>query len=287
GTDIFELNVFDRPNGDTLGFVSLSEVLAYSEHPDSTFLPDLAELPEDSVAHYERILIPDTIRKQMLQASNIRANDRMFVYEYANNILFSYPVKDLLLVAYLSPYVYEWPYHAEDYMLGFEFSKKQLHGFTYLNEHALITLGKRHPFEQGKMRNLVWKPISAETLPASATALNATATEYQVEFTLGDVYMSNLDTLDFYTRELFINGVLSGKNLLVLHHTTGKTLIQYTYLNGESTQLAEPDYQFAGILFKNQPPVIMGFTWESFGCPIIQSIAPDKKTVVVRCDNRH
>ncbi|MFM8918119.1 MAG: hypothetical protein ACKOGP_10320, partial [Bacteroidota bacterium] len=109
-TDIFELNVFDRPNSDTIGFVSLSEVLTYSEHPDSTFLPDLAELPEDSAAHYQRILIPDTIRKQLLQASNIRAHDRVFVYEYANNILFSYPVKDLLLVAYLSPYVYEWPY---------------------------------------------------------------------------------------------------------------------------------------------------------------------------------
>jgi hypothetical protein len=51
--------------------------------------------------------------------------------------------------------------------------------------------------------------------------------------------------------------------------------------------IANPDYPYAGILFKNLLPVIKGFTWESFGCPIIQSIAPDKKTVVVRCDNRH
>jgi hypothetical protein len=171
--------------------------------------------------------------------------------------------------------------------LGFQFSQKQLHGLTNFDEQALVTMGKRHPFEPGKMRNLVWKPISAETLPASATALNTTPTEEKVQYTLGDVHISNLDTLDFYTRELKMNGELSGKNLLVLHHNTGKTLFQHTYLNGESTQLAEPNYQYAGILFKNQQPVIMGFTWESFGCPMIQSIGPDKKTVVVRCDNRH
>jgi len=289
-TDIFILSVFEKSpgdTGDTIGFVSLSETFRYSEHPDSSFLPDLAELPEDSAANYDRIVVTDSIRKQLLQANNLRPNDRVFVYQYAKNVLFSYPVKELLLVAYLSPYVYEWPYKQEDYMLGFQFSQKQLHGLTNFDEQALVTLGKRHPFEPGKMRNLVWKPIAAKALPINAAALNNTPTEYQVLYTLGDVHMSNLDTLDFYTRELKMNGELSGKNLLVLHHTTGKTLFQHTYLNGESTQLAEPNYQYAGILFKNQSPVIMGFTWESFGCPIIQSIAPDKKTVVVRCDNRH
>jgi len=182
-TDIFILSVFEKSpgdTGDTIGFVSLSETFRYSEHPDSSFLPDLAELPEDSAANYDRIVVTDSIRKQLLQANNLRPNDRVFVYQYAKNVLFSYPVKELLLVAYLSPYVYEWPYKQEDYMLGFQFSQKQLHGLTSFDEQALVTLGKRHPFELGKMRNISWKPIAANDLPTNAAALKNTPTEYQV-----------------------------------------------------------------------------------------------------------
>ena len=286
-TDIFELGVFEKSPGDTIGFISLSEILRYSEHPDSTFLPDLSELPQDSAASYERIVLTGPMRKQMLQENGIAANERVFVYEYAKNILFSYPVKDLLLVAHLSPYVYEWPYRAEDYMLGFEFTQKQLHGLAYLDEHALVTLGKRHPFERGKMHNLVWSPIAPELFPKNKIAA-APLTPYNANpYKFGDAHTATLDSLVFYTRELKTDDEIVGKHLVILHRTTQQKLFEHTYLNGESTQLAERDYQYAGILFKNQPPVIMGFTWESFGCPIIQSIDPDKKTVVVRCDNRH
>ena len=286
-TDIFELNVFERPGSDTVGFVSLSEVLYISEHPDSTFMPEITEMPEDSASNYERIVLKDSIRKSVLSQSGLRENDRLFVYAFSKNILISIKLKELPLVAQLSPYAYEWPYHQEDYQIGFELTKKQLQGLNVMYTWALVTIGKKHPFEVGKMSNIVWQPISTSVFPTEKLSLKEESDLSSPMLEAGASYMATYDTLVFYTQELMRDSEQAGKRLLVLGKNSQQNIFEHTYYNGESTMIATPEEQYTGVLFKNRPPVVMGFTWESFGCPSIQFINPEKQTIVIRCDNRH
>ena len=101
-TDVFELNFVERQGGDTVGFVSLSEVLYISEHPDSTFMPEITEMPEDSASKYERIVSQDTNQERILRQYLLKENDRLFVYAFFKNILISIKLKELSLVAQLS-----------------------------------------------------------------------------------------------------------------------------------------------------------------------------------------
>jgi hypothetical protein len=45
--------------------------------------------------------------------------------------------------------------------------------------------------------------------------------------------------------------------------------------------------QWTGKLFKNKPPVILGFQYVAFGCPGITFLSPTEKDIYIYCDNRH
>ncbi|MCA1751402.1 MAG: hypothetical protein LC670_06345, partial [Flavobacteriales bacterium] len=64
-------------------------------------------------------------------------------------------------------------------------------------------------------------------------------------------------------------------------------MFQTTYYSGESRSFAPLDNQWTGKLFKNQPQVIFGFSYHSFGCPRITFLHPDKEKININCDNRH
>ncbi len=45
--------------------------------------------------------------------------------------------------------------------------------------------------------------------------------------------------------------------------------------------------QWTGKLFKDYPPVLFGFVWQSFGCDNIDIIQLPLTTIPILCDNRH
>ena len=63
---------------------------------------------------------------------------------------------------------------------------------------------------------------------------------------------------------------------------------EFTSLSGIQTEQEDRrNSQWTGTLFKNKPPVIFGFTSESFGCSVITLMEKAGGEIPINCDNRH
>ncbi len=155
-----EINEPDRK----VGFISLSDnYYPLSNHPDSSVIPDLQYMEKEEQLYFR---LDSIYRKRFL--SNISETDKVFVYDYSTDILRSFPVKKLNVVARLNDYMsidecFPDPCSAYDYMIGFEICNKLLKGVDYLN--TLVYVGKENPFVRGQMKAIVWEKIASSDFP--------------------------------------------------------------------------------------------------------------------------
>jgi hypothetical protein len=291
---IFELMYYEKDSTQSLAFISLSDVYDLSVHPDSLAIPDLSEIGIEDSKKFEYIKLDEKYRKRFLSKTKISETDIVFIYDYSHDVLMSFTVKNLNIVACLNVYGADWPYSQEDYMIGFEINKKYLTGFGKYPSNTLVYVGKENPFVQGQVKHVVWKKIESKNFPVSAISSEDTTelNKYLIKgrYVTGNAYKYEKDGLQYFIQDILrlTDDWIFAKRLIVIDLKTKETVFKKNYFDSEGESFAPLDNQWTGKLFKNKPSVIFGFMWISFGCPGITFLDSAKKEdIYINCDNRH
>ncbi len=277
-----------------IGFISLSDIYPLSEHPDSLSIPDVSEKSFDSARYFK---LDKEYRKRFLTETEISENDQVFIYDYAANVLVSFPVKKLNVVANLNGYASEEdaPFSQFDYMIGFEIDRSAMKGIKdeYFN-NTIVFVGAKNPFVKGKLKRVMWKKIDNKQFPVAKMSKKALARTGNHK--PGDTYTFVKDSLQYYLQDFKDGYWVFTRRLLVIHNKTGKVIFERVFEESEGSAMAplnntNPDVgneiQWTGILFKNKAPVIFDLQYFSFGCPEISFLDKKQKSIYINCDNRH
>ena len=286
-----------------VGLITLSDIYPLSGHPDSLAIPDLSDYKKENI---EYIKLSSEYRNRFLSKTKISETDSVFVYDYFNDVLLSFPVKNLDVVAYLNAYKraddcfpgsynYYRPYNQDDYMIGFEIDRSLLTGLYKHFINTLVCVGKENPFVQGQMKPIVWKKIDSNDFPVAKA-------EFQfANITKGDVYLYESGEFQYFIHDFVrTNGWISEvRHLLIIDKKNEKRVVERVFYESEGTSLVplslEIDWnaeylyipQWTGYLFKNKPPVVFYFVDESDSCSHITQIDSTEGDIWISCDNRH
>lgn len=120
---IYSLQGFQHGSTVAKGFVTLSDMFPYSQNPDSFVVADeyLGNVEFDADNVHE---LNEPFRSRFLERINIQETDSIFVYSFMLDQSYSFCVKDIPLMAHLSPYGPDLPITTDQYMIGFEFGLK-------------------------------------------------------------------------------------------------------------------------------------------------------------------
>lgn len=283
---LFELNQIEDST-DTTAFVSLSDIYPLSENMDSLAIPDLSEKNAQEADKFEYFKLGSEYRNRFLSRTRISESDKVFIYSYEKNILISFAVKNLNVVACLNIYGADWPYRQEDYMIGFEIDRKQLTGFENYFANTLVYIGKKSPFVLNQLKPVLWIKMDAKDFPSKEPL--AYDTSYAGKCYIGDAYRYETNDLQYFLQDMnrVSDNWNSVKYLLVIDKKSKKTVCEKVYYAGESATFAPVENHWTGKLFKNYPPVILGIHWVSFVCPGITFLNSSGNEISIYCDNRH
>jgi hypothetical protein len=298
-SDLYLFRYLESNIGLNVGFISLSDIYTLSEHADSLAIPNLEDVNKNNLQYFK---LSSEFRNRFLSRTKISKEDSVFIYDYSNDLLFSFPVKKLNVVAYLSVYAdkNDCPCNQSDYMIGFEITKDSLSFDKHLN-HSLVYVGKENPFILGQMRPISWERIDIKEFPIQKSN-SANNVFRQLDMEKGNAYIYNSELYQYYIQEYteINNGsYLAHRLLIVLDRKDEKLIMERVFSESEGTSLAplncgienpncaDSKEQWTGYLFKDKPQVVFGFEWHSFGCPNIIFLDSNVDDVYINCDNRH
>lgn len=275
-----------------VALVSVSDLYLISEHPDSLAIP-----PNNELENFQYFQLEENYRKNFFERTIFSESDSLFLLDYQKNILLSFPLSKLNLVAYLSIYVSteECPCEQYDYLIGFEIELEYLQEFSNYYEHSYAYIGPENPFVKDGLSPIQWNTLKQKKFPIDST-------QYKKELVYpGSAYSAETDNYEIYLQEGLNqkDGYVDKSILLVLDKSTNKVICESFFVEDEGSSLAPLNYgiknsgeaiyelQWLGSLFKNRPDVIFGFQWHSFGCPNIKYLDGDNRSLPIHCDNRH
>ncbi|MDR6968330.1 hypothetical protein J2X31_002347 [Flavobacterium arsenatis] len=285
--EIMLFNISDS-NNKTL-FISLSDIYPLSDHIDSLAIPE-----ESSEEHFT---LNSKYRKRFLTKTKIAETDKVFLYDYVQNELLSFTVKNLNVVANISPYKSgdETPFSQYDYMIGFEIDKKLTKVFGDNSYEILVAVGKKNPFAGKQLTAIVWKKINSKEFPSKK--IKDEFGYLEQEYTIGDSYLSKFEDLEYFIQNLIRNKSTFARRLLVVNTKTNEIIYDELFCENESDSLAPLNFinkeegntpnQWTGKLFNNKETVIFGFEYHSFSCPEITVLGKKPTHIGIYCDNRH
>ncbi len=275
---IYPLNSYEKMEGQTTGFIPLTDSYPWSNHKDSISIsPEYLGNNEMKVFH---VLSPK-YRTRFLNIMKIKETDKVFIYNFRMDSIHTYSVKDLPLLAHITIYGADAPISPEDYLIGFDLQNAlQIKDFSDYYD-ALVYVGTENPFQKGKIKPIIWKKMDANQFPKDVKTKFASK--------INKLYKFQLNNFDYY--------LLNENQLVIIDKSTGKVISETIFEEGESASLAELSFtnkkneyahqQWTGVLFKNMPPVFFGFLYESFGCTSINFIEKPANSIYIHCDNRH
>lgn len=293
--ELIVFTITTRPVGleskEANGFVSLSDIDHLSEHPDSLAIPNISYNDSNKYDKLNYIELSSQYRTRFFSRTNIDEKDKIFIYSYSEDILVTIPVCNLKVVAWLNAYTSpeECPCPEYYYQIGFEIEKKFLAGFENHYTNTLVFVGYKNPFVRNQVKPVVWQEIDSSEFPANLITkeVNFNFGNNDFEYDLGQAYKFENEKYQFFIQKLIKNNQQFGLRLLVSDSINQDKIFEELYFSGESSSFAGLNNQWIGRLFKNEPMVIFGFRWHSFGCPPITFIDPNKESIFIKCDNRH
>ena len=278
-------------NNTEFAFISLSDLVYIPS--DSVYIPfpDISDWPKDSAFKF---LLPSETRKDFLKKASISENEKVWIFDYKSNNIWSAPVKSLALVAVLNPYDNweEGGFEVGDYMIGFQLdlSKFPVQNFDLIN--SLATINKVNIFMSKGLSMVSWIPGKAvdfanqnSTLPSfwrSEIQKNAYFTATYNEFQI-DVHTMTKQSNQAY-------------HYTIRNKVTGELMDDFLVQSSESCEpaplnLVDPNFstgnQWIGSLIKGQPPVLLGLEYYSFSCPKIHVLKKGIQPWILNCDCRH
>ncbi len=290
---LFNIDLIAAENSDTVGFVSVSDIDTLSRKINSLVIPDLKNKKVEDTQYF---ILESKYRKRLLTSTGISETDSLFAYDYSNDVLLRFSISSLSVAAFLSPYedATEGPHSEGDYMLGFKIDRTLLSG---LSDHyftkTLVYIGATNPFARGKMHPVIWEKTDPKTIPP--VAMQPEDAGLLKGFKLSGSYTFQANKSHFYLQEFSKGEELPSERLLI-SNAGNKVVFNELYQETESSSPASLSFandnknefeQWTGYLFKNKPPVILGFEDVSFGCPVIPFLGLSRDYIVLNCDNRH
>lgn len=291
---LFLVNYFPANANKPVGFISLSDIYPLNEHPDSLAIPDVEMMGIDSANYFE---LNAEYRKRFLTSTGISESEKVFIYDYTNNIHFSFNVKELPVVACINNYAGtdDWVFSQRDYMIGFEIDSIRLNDLSTHYNTSLVYVGNEDPFVQNEMKPIVWKKIKHEKIPFSDKDLKSMP--WLSRMNVGNTYKFETKEYQYFVQDLIQLDIINGRHLLIIDLKTNKPICERIFHDSEGTSLAplnyiSPEYgnlleQWTGNLFRNKAPVVFGFLYLSFGCPAITFLDNSENDLYIGCDNRH
>jgi hypothetical protein len=275
-------------------FVSLSDIYPLSGNDEDTLA--LPEIKKMSVKDANYFILEKKYKNRFFSKTNISETDSLFVYDYNKNKLVSFAVKNLKAAALINGYTSEqdFPYDRYNYMIGFEISKEYLKGFTDYYTDVLVYVGKENPFSKEPLTPIVWKKIAGKEYPSKP--IKTKDHEQLKNKVMGNTYVYKTASYNYFLQDyLDSRKDVDARRLLVLDAKTNDVIIEKIYGESEGTSPSPLNYQnsdniinqYTGKLFKDKPPVVFGFLYESFGCPAISLIDKSNEDIYIQCDYRH
>jgi hypothetical protein len=157
-----------------------------------------------------------------------------------------------------------------------------------------VYIGAKNPFIRGQMHPIVWKKISPKDIPS--VPLDTGAVTELKKYQFKGAYTFKLDSFRYYAQQYSNTKEQSTALRLLVINPTNAVVYNTLYSEDESASPAPISIadstnnvyeQWTGHLFKNRPPIILGFLYQSFGCPIFPYLDKSQKFVDSMCDNRH
>ena len=292
---VYHLNWVEHSNIEKVTrFVSISDQYQLSEDKDSSAIP-VSYLGTQSGSNTEYIVLEGQYRQRCLDGMNIINSDIVSIYDYVQDRMLTLKVAGLKLVAVLSPYSHgsDYPLTQSDYMIGFEIDPLFLKEFTDYYSDVLVSIGKTNPFKQGKMKAIKWIQVDSSQFPINTSLPDLNSPLKNVS--KGDTYKFEMNGMTYLVQNIGSNEESIARHAVILKSKV--ILFEHIYQSSEWGDMAMLNYvdhedqgylsQYSGQLFKNQPPVIFGFMYHSFGCPSIEFIHKSKEKIYINCDNRH
>lgn len=288
------INLFTLTYRDStdVAFVSLSDIYPLDDTASDTLaLPNIEKMEKKSAKYFT---LEKKYRNRFLSKTNISETDSLFVYDYAKNKLASFAIKNLKAAAWLNGYSSEedWPYPKYYYMIGFEISKKSLTGLSDYYSDVLVYVGKENPFTNKPLTAIVWTKIPSKEFPSKP--IKKEDLDQLKNKVSGNTYSYKTEDYHYFLQEYLESREVTGRRLLVVDSKTKDIIIEKMFIDGESLSAAplndknnDVAVQYTGKLFKNKPPVVFGFAYESFGCRAISLIDKSNEDIYIQCDNRH
>lgn len=297
--DLFYLNQFEKENNGNVGFISLSEI--YTNIGGSDLYDSLAMPDQNEIKDFRYIRLDSAYRDRFLLRTNVSETNRVFIYDYAADMLKSFSVKELKVVAYLNIYTSpeECPCPQYYYMMGLEIDVKLLEGFEKNFNHTLVYVGENNPFVRRQLKPMIWEKTESKYFPYPATKSDSIKHSHGYGvFAFGNTYKFESEGFQFFIQD-FVEGndQFKARLLVVIRSETKEIVCEKFYSDSEGTGLAPLQLgnagstygveQWTGKLFKNKPPVVFGFEYHSFGCPAISFLDKSENDMYIKCDNRH
>ncbi|WP_324023680.1 hypothetical protein QSV08_12550 [Maribacter sp. BPC-D8] len=263
-----------------LAFVNVSE----SFHMPENFI-DKKDLRKDTI-HFSQ-----KQRTEFFKRMNYANSDTLFIYDLASTLVKRLPIKNIPLMACVSIYSsvkdeYKTEdYYSHDYQIGFNLGKAGYSGFA--------VIGKENPFVEKGLQPLIFKKMNQQQIDSNLK--KQIISEDLVNDSVFKPYTSNYKNISAFVKA---NTDYSNWSDLIIINTQTKESFDIYQEEGESSGKADlsladvaseypENYQYIGNLFKNKPPVVFGFMWESFGCSQIQFLDNNELPIRILCDNRH
>ena len=230
-------------------------------------------------------------RAEFFKRMNYADNDTLFIYDLASTLVKRLPIKNIPLMACVNIYSsikdeYKTEdYYTHDYQIGFNLGKADYSGFA--------VIGKENPFVEKGLQPLVFKKMNQQQIDSHIKS--KLISKHWLNDTVFKPYVSSYENIQSFVK---VKKDYPYWSDLIIINTKTKESFDIYQEGGESSGKANlsladvaseypVNYQYIGNLFKNKPPVVFGFMWESFGCSQIQFLDNNELPIRILCDNRH
>ncbi len=285
---------FKENNGATrTAFLNVSETYFENTTLENGDREENIILSSDNISQ-DTIRLNLNQRKKFLEKTKISELDNIYIYGIGSDTIKTYSIKDLQAIACINIYFSGDNYEKSefDYEFGFDLGKH------YNAGDNLVFIGKKNPFQTGKLKAMLWEKIETKNFPKTFNAeiINNDRRRWFTGFEPAESYKFSTENLDYYIQNLAKDGVFKHRYMLVINPKTGTIIFENVQIDSESAYLVplrtkntteRYESQWTGELFKNKPTVLFGFLSYSFGCSSITVLDKTEPSIPILCDNRH
>lgn len=265
-------------------FSSLSDIYNYEEGVQ--IIPDTKGWSAEKLEYFP---LNGAYRDLFLKTTQIAETDSVFIYNFVENLLIGFEVKDLQLIAHLS--FYESPTDdltQDSYYIGFEFDLKNSGLKDVYTSYVYV--GKENPFLRGQMKLMKWKEVDANSFPSRK--MEKSYAELLQNAQKDKTYLYEDGEFQYFI-QTYKEEYTEYRRLIVLSQKNEKKLMLDRFLGRMEGSSPSPlnneeySYQWAGRLLKGEPPVVLGIEDISFGCEKLLVLDGSGREIFIQCDNRH